>query len=189
MNKALTAALALGLMGMSSAAFAQTATSEITMTGTVNNTCNLPSISATSSDGALGGTVAAATYTFTAGNFGGAAAMHTPRSVTFTFANAMCNYSARLGLKSANGAMTSAGGSVVNFANAVTYTATANWGAATNSLAADNSAANLLGSANATAVGPTNQDLTVAVTTIAPVLPLLARTYTDVLTVQIGAQL
>jgi hypothetical protein len=180
---------ALASLMMAGSALAQDATSNITMSGSAANTCNVPTVAVVSSNGSfVPDTGLNGTFTFS--DFANSTnATHASKTLTITYTGAMCNYAAKLGLQSTNGAMTSGLAAVSGFAEKVTYTAAAAWDGATNSLTADGSAAGIKGASNTSVAGPKNADLVVTVTTVASASPLLAGSYSDVLVVQVGTEL
>ncbi len=159
------------------------------LSGTVANTCTLGSFSEVSSSNV---TVGASGTTFditldSAGND----AVADPFSAEVA-ADAMCNFNANVKLTTQNGGMTLGGvaqssltAPPANFANLVEYQATVNWASANIGTLDTNNGAE--GYNSSWPVGATNGSLSLTIAdSNLPADPLLAGTYEDTLTLDIG---
>jgi hypothetical protein len=111
-------------------------------------------------------------------------------TLTLQTANAMCNYNAWLSLSSQNGGLTSsnAGGIAAGssgFLTVVPYSVQANWGTVNVSL--DTSTGAKL--AKVQAGGANSGSLSLTFMTQKSALPVVEGTYTDIVTVKVGASL
>ena len=102
--------------------------------------------------------------------------------------NAMCNYNAWLSVSSQNGGLTSSNASSVvggSFLTTVPYTVQASWG--TLSITLDTSTGNKV--AKVQAAGANVGALSLNFATQPSTLPVVQGTYTDVVTVKVGASM
>jgi hypothetical protein len=111
-------------------------------------------------------------------------------ALTLEVSHAMCNYAAWLSLGSRNGGLTSSNASGVasgsgGFLTVVPYTAAATWGGMSVSLDTTSG----LKVAKAQATGANSGSLVINVATQKSQLPVVQGTYSDVLTVKLGAPL
>lgn len=178
---------ASGALFMATQALAgDTATSNITLSGTVAKFCSMSSPTLSGEGMLLPGASLDGTVAFQ--NFVETDGTHQPHMLTITYPGAMCNYSASLGLKSAKSGLRPQAIAPSGFAGIVHYTATATWGTATTKLTTSSQS---LGDNNALSLPPLMADLVVQITTAPSVLPLIAdgTPYTDTLTIQLGQKL
>ena len=163
---------------VSTAAQAQSATQDITITASVVKTCSINS--------AATGTAGSATVPISAaGNVN-------TTSITPTgapFGNVACNAPSNIQLSSINGALTGPA-AAAGFDNIINYSATATWNSVTANL--DTSTTGGSGSTetgSAQAVGTANSgNLTVSITPAANAQPLVIGTYSDTLRVSLTPQ-
>jgi hypothetical protein len=163
-----------------------TVTSNITLNGTVDKFCFMQAPIISGDGSGTPGANADAIASFI--NFVELDGTHLPHTLNITFPNAMCNYSASLGLKSTNGGMKPHALAPASFAGIVYYTATATWGTAITKMTTSLSST---GDNNAVLVPPTSADLTLKIVTAATGKPLIAdgTPYSDTLIIQLGQPL
>lgn len=184
MIKTLIAPTALLFAAVSPALAAPDANDTITINGSVADTCTL-SIDATPQSSS-NSTFAASTIDITS-LADATDATISPATMTLTF-DGMCNYAHAIGLQSANGGLDYTGGvSVVGgaFDELVEYTVSASWDGGV-SLDSEN------GTANQNVAGAFRQDdvsLAFNFDNNGETDPLLSGSYTDSLTIQLGAAL
>lgn len=187
-----TSYVAVGLalaLSVGTAQAADTSFTDITISGTVANTCNIPNTPVgsgasnitISSTGASGGTTALAVTNLADGTTG----FQNAGAITLTYGNAVCNYATFVSLQTTNGGMTGPG-VAAGFKNRVDYTATATFGGGTASITTDGTAL----ATNSDAAGPAFGDLVVDISIPADlVTPLIGGAYADTVRVQIGTAL
>lgn len=191
MRKMIGIAAAAALLFAAGGANAQSASSSITLSGTAAPTCNIPTTPVASSNTNVtinSSTAAASSLTVT--SFIDTAAVANAAALTLTYANAMCNYAHNVGVQTTNGGIKQQSGTTTviggTFANNVNYTATATFGGSTATITTN-------GTANAkqsTAVAGANMgNLVLTVSVAAGTNPVLQGSYSDTLTLQIGAAL
>lgn len=186
------AAFVCGFIAAGAAYAADTATTVITLSGTAPNTCNIPTAptAPAASNMSLngGGTVAANTVNVT-NIFNTTTGALTGGNITLRFGNVVCNYNATIGLRTTNGNLTAAAGTIVGgtFLNDIDYTATATWGAAP--VATLNATGTAGATVNQAAGGANVADLDLVITVGASATPVVGGTYSDTLTLQVGAAL
>ena len=155
------------------------------LTGTAVPVCLLGA--ATATGGATNATYAANTITLTQ-FIDPSTALVTASTMPLQISNAMCNYNAWLSVSSQNGGMTSSNASTVvggSFLTTVPYTVQASWGTLTVTL--DTSTGNKV--AKTQAAGANAGALSLNFATVASTLPVVQGTYSDVVTVKIGASM
>jgi len=186
------AALACGVIAAGAAQAADTATTVITLSGTAPNTCNIPSAPTAPSSSNMtlagGGTAAANSVTVT-DIFNATTGSLTGGNITLRYANVVCNYNATIGLRTTNGNLTAAAGTIVGgtFLNDIDYTASATWGAAP--VATLNATGTAGATVNQAAGGANVADLDLTITVAPSATPVVGGTYSDTLTLQVGAAL
>ena len=170
---------AFALVGASTAQ-AQTATQDINITATVVKTCTVNNV-------AVGSPVGTATIPITAAGAVNTAAI-TPTGSPF--ANVACNAPSNLQLTSLSGAVVNPAAAVGGFSKIIDYTASATWGGSTATVNTSTVATAIAAeSGTAVAIAAANSgNLSVTITPIANVLPLLVGTYTDTLRVTLIPQ-
>ena len=177
MRKLFGAVLAAAALLSTTAANAQTATQDITITATVAGLCTV--------NGLATGTTDTATITVDANADVDTAVVAPANS---PYASVACNGPSDLQVSSANGALTGPA-AVAGFDNIIDYSATATWNAVDASIdttTAPGSGATETGASAAVTAHTGN--LSVAITPIANTNPLLAGGYTDTLTVTLTPQ-
>jgi hypothetical protein len=186
------AAFVCGFIAAGAAYAADTATTVITLSGTAPSTCNIPTAPTAPSSSNMsltaGGTAAANTVNVT-NIFNTTTGALSGGNITLRFANVVCNYNAQIGLRTTNGNLTTAAATVVGgtFLTDIDYTAATSWGgAAVASLTANGTA----GATTNTASGGANVgDLDLTITVAPSATPVYGGTYSDTLTLQVGAAL
>ena len=161
------------------------ASTSFTVTGVAVPVCLLGA--ATTTGGQTNATYAANTITLTQ-FIDPSTALVTASTMPLQISNAMCNYNAWLSVSSQNGGLTSSNASSVvggSFLTVVPYTVQASWG--TLSITLDTSTGNKV--AKVQAAGANVGTLSLTFATQASTLPVVQGTYTDVVTVKIGASM
>jgi hypothetical protein len=168
-----------------------TATTVTSLTGAAPHTCALgvPTLEVSSDASLSGATTTSATITFT--NFVDPADATYVDGVAFTLDfSGMCNYASHFRMKTQNGALTN-GTPIVGgtFLHALNYAASITWHGAPSLLGTDGTAGKK--SNNVAVTGPFSGQLqlNVAISDPGVSTPLVAGSFSDVLTVQIGATL
>lgn len=186
------AAITCGLVIAGAAQAADTATTVITLSGVAPSTCNIPTAptapSATNMTLSGGGTAAANTVDVSS-IFNTTTGALTGGNITLRFGNVVCNYNATIGLRTTNGNLTAAAGTIVGgtFLNDIDYSATATWGAAP--VATLNATGTPATTVNQAAGGANVADLDLTITVAPSATPVIGGTYSDTLTLQVGAAL
>lgn len=186
------AALACGFFAAGAVHAADTATTVITLSGTAPSTCNIPTAPSAPSASNMtlngGGTAAANTVNVTS-IFDATTGALSGGNITLRFGNVVCNYNATIGLRTTNGNLTAAAGTVVSgtFLNDIDYTASATWGAAP--VATLNATGTAGTTTNVAAGGANVADLDLTITVAPSATPVIGGTYSDTLTLQVGAAL
>jgi hypothetical protein len=118
-------------------------------------------------------------------------ALVNPSTISLNFPGAFCNYNATVSLSTRNGGLTTTNASTVvsdagTFLSKVPYVANLNWGRVTG-LSLDTSTAGAAGATVSKPAGGANSsDLTVSIATARSTLPVLAGTYSDVITIKVS---
>jgi len=163
-----------------------TSTSQITVNGSVPAACSFSSITVVGDDFTINNN----NVSITIQDFADPVTLqHSTTQFTVTYGNAICNWGqAYLGLKSANGALTTAGSIRGNFLNHVSYTAEAHWDGIVNSFSATNGTGPVSGINNANAIGPRRGNIVLQATTenTPSNKSLIGGNYQDIITMQIG---
>lgn len=186
------AALACGTLVAGAVHAADTATTVITLSGTAPSTCNIPTAptAPVSSNMTLngGGTAAANAVTVT-DIFNTTTGALTGGNITLRFPSVMCNYNATIGLRTTNGNLTTGAATVVGgtFLTDIDYTASTAWGGA--AVASLNATGTAGATTNTVSGGANVGDLDLTITVAPSALPVYGGTYSDTLTLQVGAAL
>ena len=161
------------------------ASTSFTVTGVAVPVCLLGA--ATATGGQTNATYAANTITLTQ-FIDPSTALVTASTMPLQISNAMCNYNAWLSISSANGGLTSSTASTVvggSFLTIVPYTVQASWG--TLSITLDTSTGNKV--AKVQAAGANVGALSLNFATQPSTLPVVQGSYSDVVTVKVGASM
>lgn len=167
----------LALMACRTGALAESATTSITLQGTATDVCTW------TANGAHGiGT------SFTVNNFINTDAVNTSGGINNeTIGRVTCNYQAYVGIRTQNGGLIRSGQPVAGFDNKVDYSATLSWASTT--AAINTSTATSFTNVVQISAPAATGDAILNVTPIANANPLIAGSYQDILTLQIGASL
>jgi hypothetical protein len=184
-------ALGAGFWAANTVDAADVATSDITMQGQVANTCGFlsgPVPSNTNNASLTDATVGTPIVTFDLAD--ATTANLKASTIRLTFGG-MCNYSpTTLSLKSTKGGLIAGSAPALpisGFLTRIDYTATAQWGTASAGFTTDGSLPIV---SNSSAVNsPRNVNLVLNIMIDAATTPVIAGTYTDTLTVQLGTPL
>ncbi len=185
-------AFACGFLVAGAVLAADTSTTVVTLSGTAPSTCNIPTApsapSASNMTLAGGGTAAANTVNVSS-IFDATTGALTGGNITLRFGNVICNYNATVGLRTLNGNLTAAAGTIVGgtFLNDIDYTAQATWGAAP--VATLNATGTAGATTNVVSGGANVADLDLTITVAPSATPVIGGTYSDTLTLQVGAAL
>ena len=201
MKKYIMALTILGIFGSGTAFADDSQITDASLAGTVSPTCTISPMTQFSADGAnLGGgaTSTAATVNLT-GLANATTAMYEPGvAITLNFTG-MCNYVHNVGVQTTTGnlkAVTAANAQVassLDFIKTLDYAATINWGNKVGSLSADGTA--MKKSPNRVVTGSYSGTGSLVISITDPsaaaiaTQPLIAGTWSDTLTLKIGAAL
>lgn len=187
------AAAVAAIMTAGTALAADTATHNITLTGTMPDTCNIPTAPTTAASTNMtlnGGATTSASTVNVSNIFNTTTGALTGGSITLRFASAVCNYNATVSLQTTNGRLTRSGGTAVvagTWLTAVDYSAVASWATFTSSTL--NATGTAGAKINSTIGGPVVGNLDVQITVASSATPVAGGTYDDVLVLQIGTAL
>lgn len=163
------------------------ASTQITITGHAGQVCSLPE--ASTGKNAVFAEYSGGNVTLTR-LIDGQSALVNPSSIQIEFQKAMCNYSASLSLASKNNGLVSSNASTLlsgeGFITKIPYIATVTWGRVSLTL---DTAATSSAPTTVSVSGANHTDLTVSIATQQSTLPVPQGTYSDTLTLQIGAPL
>lgn len=197
MKRILFAAAALAAFGFNTSAMAaDSATATVTMGGTVADTCTLQAPTFAATTGAPTNTATTNTSTVALSLADSTTAQLKASGFTLTYAG-MCNYAHQVGIKATNGGLLNAtpvapvGGT---FVQRIGYTASAVWatktvavpGAITSTVSATGEIA-AQAAVHEAVIGSNQGDLVLTVGIAAVATPVVAGTYSETLTLKIGA--